>query len=90
MRYSNFMTRDDELLSLIDSEDLEKDYILLYDCDDNSAEGLARVTGFTFIDYAIINGEDCTILSKTDEKVWLQEEWVDQYWNGRNWVEVVC
>ena len=80
---------EDTLIDSINAEDLERDYMVLYDFTDEQIDRISRYTGFTIIDYAIIEGEECTIISQTDEKVWLQDEWVDSYWDGHNWVEVI-
>ena len=79
---------EDTLIDSLNGEDLEKEYMILYDYEDEIVKQISSSTGFTYVDYAIIDGEECAIISQTDERVWLQEEWVEQIWDGHDWVDV--
>ncbi len=77
---------EDQIKSSIDVDDFERGYIILRDLSNEIVEIILKFTGFTFIDYAIIDGEERTILSETDDKIWLEYESVDEYWDGEEWV----
>ena len=79
---------EDELSSMIDAEDIDREYLILHDYTNEMVEHLSEITGFTYINYVMIDGDECAIISRTDEKVWLDYDIIDEYWDGCEWIEV--
>ena len=70
----------------LNSEELEQDYLVLWDYTDQEIDFYYRI-GFHFYYEAVIDGYECAVVSQSDDMVWLDEEWVERYWDGDEWVE---
>ena len=86
--YQQEMEWEEELSSLYDAEDFERGYLILHNYSDKEVEYISDFTGFTFIDYVVIEGDECIIISQFPDKCWLQDDVVDQYWDGDDWINV--
>ena len=73
----------------LNAEDLEKEYLILWDYDDQEIEFYVQV-GFRHYYQAIIDGCDCMVVSQSDEMVWMDEEFVESYWDPDEgeWIDV--
>ena len=76
-------------LDQLNAEDLEKEYLVLWDYTDQDIEFYGRV-GFPFYYEAVIDGCDCVVVSQSDEMIWLDEEFVESYWDPDEdeWIDV--
>lgn len=74
-------------LDQLDAEELEQEYIILWDYDDQLI-GFYKRVGFRYSYEAVIDGCDCVVVCQTNEKEWLDEEYVDRYRDGAKWVYV--
>lgn len=77
----NVQTKWEYFVEQLNAEDLEKEYLVLWDYTDQEIDFYDRV-GFPYSYQAVIDGEDCVVVCQSDEMTWLDEEWVDSYWNG--------
>lgn len=71
----------------LDAEDLEKEYLVLWYYTDQDIEFYGQV-GFRYHYEAVIDGCDCVVVCQSNEMEWLDEEYVDRYWDGFKWIYV--
>ena len=82
-------SNEETLITSLNVEDYTDDYLILdSDWTQENINLLAETTGHTYIDRVMMFGEEYTILSQTDEQLWLSQEPVDQIWDGDDWVDV--
>ncbi len=77
-------TEFEDFVDQLNAEDLEREYIILWDYDDQEIEFYDQV-GFPYYYEAVIDGCDCVVVCQSDEMEWLDEEFVERYWDGFNW-----
>ena len=68
----------EDFVDQLNAEDLEREYIILWDYDDQEIDFYDQV-GFPYFYPAVIDGCDCVVVCQSDEKEWLDEEYVERY-----------
>ena len=71
----------------LDAEDLEKEYLVLWDYTDQDIEFYGQV-GFRYHYEAVIDGCDCVVVCQSENMEWLDYEWVDSFWIGNRRYEI--
>ncbi len=73
-------TEFEDFVDQLNAEDLEREYIILWDYDDQEIEFYYQV-GFHYSYEAVIDGYDCVVVCQSDEMAWLDENYVEDYWD---------
>ena len=82
-------TKFEDFVDQLNAEDLEREYIILWDYDDQEIDYYYQV-GFPYSYEAVIDGCDCVVVCQTDDMVWLDEEFVESYFDldEGEWIDV--